>query len=187
MSMLTPSGKVVRSQPRRGGAGGRAVAVLVVLLVFVAVGAGAWWFLLKPEPAKRSAGCPTPSSSAAPTVIAPAPKAVRLNVYNATSRVGLASTVAALMRARGFVVVKVANDPLHRRVTGVAEIRHSAKGLGAAKTVSAHVGAVEDIPDERKDATVDLVLGARYSALRTPAQARATLLAKPTASPSPTC
>ena len=88
-----------------------------------------------------------------------APRAITVNVYNATKRRGLAGTVATELRKRGFRVGKVDNDPLERRVTGLAEVRNSTQGADAARTVTAQVGTVVAVPDQRKDATVDLVLG----------------------------
>ena len=191
MSMLTPRGTPAPSGPRQGRSAGRAVGLVVTLVLLAAVGFGAWWFLVKPPPPKDSGSpCPTPSAVTRAPVAAAAPKAVRLNVYNSTSRRGLAAQVATQLRARGFVVVKVANDPLHRHVTGIAEIRHSDRGLAAARTVAAHVGTVVDAPDTRKDASVDVVVGAGYVALRTPAQAAAALKAAPkpvTPSPQASC
>jgi hypothetical protein len=107
------------------------------------------------------------------------PRAVTVNVYNATERRGLAGTVATQLRTRGFHVGKVDNDPLERTVTGAAEVRSSTVGADAARTVAAQVGTVVAVPDQRKDATVDLVLGVGFHALQPPAAAAAAL------SPSP--
>lgn len=191
MSMLTPRGDRPPSGRSSGGATGRVVGLVVTLVLLAVVGFGAWWFLVKPPPAKDTGSpCPTPSVVTPKAVAAPAPRAVRVNVYNSTTRSGLAARVAALLRARGFVVVKVANDPLHRHVTGVAELRHSDRGAAPARTVAAHVGAVVDVPDTRKDATVDVVVGSGFVALRTPAQAAVALKATPkpvTPSPEASC
>jgi hypothetical protein len=170
---------------------GRLIGLVVTVALLVGVGVWAWWFLVKPPPPKQAAQtCPTPSV-VTPAAVRPAsPRTVHVNVYNSTSRSGLAAGVAAALRARGFVVVKVANDPLHRHVTGVAEVRHAARGASGARTVSAHLGSVVDVPDSRKDATVDVVLGAAFTALKTPAQAAAALKAAPkpvSATPSATC
>jgi hypothetical protein len=117
---------------------------------------------------------------------------VKVNVYNATDKRGLASQVATQLRRRGFVVKKVDNDPPGRTVTGAAEVRSSALGAGAARTVTAQVApagqvgaapAVTAVPDQRKDATVDLVIGAAWHGLRPPADAAAAL--SPTPHPVP--
>ena len=74
-----------------------------------------------------------------------------MNVYNATDQRGLASRVAAELKRRGFHVGKVDNDPLKRQVTGAAEVRSSTAGAGAARTVSAQVGTVVAVPDQRTE------------------------------------
>ena len=112
-----------------------------------------------------------------------AARSVHLNVYNATKRRGLATDVAKELRRRGFVVGKVSNDPAKRKVTGVAEVRASTAGAAAARTVGAQVASFVAVPDQRKDASVDLVLGAGFHALRTTAAASAAL--KPTPAPRP--
>ena len=91
--------------------------------------------------------------------------------------------MATELRKRGFRVGKVENDPLERKVTGAAEIRNSTVGADAARTVTAQVGTVVAVPDQRKDATVDLVLGAGFRALQPPAAAAAAL--SPTPQPVP--
>ena len=192
MSMLTPRGdRPPSGRSAGGGAAARVIGLVVTVVLLAAVGFGAWWFLVKPAPPKDTGSpCPTPSVVTPQAVAAPAPRAVRVNVYNSTTRSGLAARVAALLRARGFVVVKVANDPLRRHVTGVAELRHSDRGVAPARTVAAHVGAVVDVPDSRKDATVDVVVGSGFVALRTPAQAAAALKTTPkpvTPSPGASC
>ena len=88
-----------------------------------------------PEPAAQT------SSETAKVPVVPAEK-VKVNVYNATSRAGLASDTANALKRRGFRIGKVANDPTNRKVTGEAEVRHGPKGKAAARTVGAQVGDV---------------------------------------------
>jgi hypothetical protein len=64
-------------------------------------------------------------------------------------------------------------------VTGAAEVRSSTAGADAARTVAAQVGSVVAGPDQRKDASVDLVLGATFRALRPVAAATAALSPTP--------
>jgi LytR cell envelope-related transcriptional attenuator len=184
MSMLTPLGVGGSRRARRGGRPrhtGRKIFVL--LLVVSAAAAGAVWFW-NPDSQTPVAARPKPScppTQAAATVVAA--RAVHLNVYNATKRRGLANDVAKELRKRGFVIGKVSNDPANRKVTGVAEVRASTAGAGPARTVGAQLASFVSIPDQRKDASVDLVLGAGFHTLRTTAAASAAL--KPTPSPRP--
>jgi len=118
----------------------------------------------------------------APAVAAAAPAKVTVNVYNATDRNGLAASVAAALRRQGFKIGKIANDPLTRSISGTGEVRHGTKGLAAAVTVRQRLITAALLPDNRADATVDLVLGEAYKALTAPPKAGkpATPKARPT-------
>ena len=183
MSMLTPLGKGGRQPVRRGDSPSRRGAVLLAVLLTAALAGTAWWVSHRDTSDSATATprrtCPAPSTP--PPVVAPT--AVRVNVYNATDKRGLASRVAAEMKRRGFHVGKVDNDPLRRQVTGAAEVRSSTAGAGAARTVSAQVGTVVAVPDQRTNASVDLVLGAAFVRLQ-PVPAAAAAL-KPSPQPVP--
>jgi hypothetical protein len=159
------------------------VAVVVALLV---LGAASWaaWYFDSGDTAKlrsnTSPSCPAPS----PTPGLVAAKDVRVNIFNATTKRGLAGRVATEMRKRGFTVGKVENDPAGRTVTGVAEIRSSTAGADAARTVAAQVYQFVAVHDQRKDASVDLVVGASFHALRPSPAAAAMLQSAPTPRPS---
>ena len=191
MSMLTPRGTGARKPGRRGGATSRHGTLLLVALLALALAGTAWWVVRRtPSEDVAAAARPTcPAPSPTPTVVPVT--AVTVNVYNATARRGLAGEVAAQLRKRGFRVKKVDNDPLNRTVTGPAEVRSSKAGTDAARTVVAQVappsqaGAahVVAVPDQRADASVDLVLGAAFHGLQPPAAAAAAL--RPTPQPTP--
>lgn len=130
--------------------------LLLVSFLFAAAYYGGWFD--KPKPAAQGHPCtttPTPHSTLKPTQ-------VKVNVYNASSRNGLARRVAAEMKDRGFVVGTIANDPLHHSVKTTAEVRYGPKGKPAADLVSSEVPGSKLVVDKRKDATVDLVLGTTY-------------------------
>jgi hypothetical protein len=184
MSMFTPPGVGGSKQARRRGRsrrGGRVVLAVLIVATVVAAGAAWWWNSDrgdKPTAAPRPT-CP-PTQSAPPVVAA---RAVHLNVYNATKRRGLAGEVAKQLRKRGFVVAKIENDPTNRTVTGIAEVRANPSSGAAVRTVGAQVASFVAVRDQRKDASVDLVLGAAFRTLRTPAAAAAALT--PTLAPRP--
>lgn len=183
MSMFTPPGVGGRSRSRRSGIRRRVLVVVLALLTIVAASWAAWTVASQQSP--RAQPAPTPSCPApSPTPSVVAAGEVRVNVYNATDRRGLAARVAAELGRRGFRVKKVDNDPAGRTVTGAAEVRHSAAGAGAARTVAAQVGDVVSVPDEREDATVDLVLGAAFVRLQAPDMAAAALSPTPQARPA---
>jgi hypothetical protein len=179
MSMLTPLGKGGRRTVRRGDRPSRRGALLLAVLLTAALAGTAWWVAHRDTadtaaaPPRRT--CPAPSTP--PPAVAPT--AVKVNVYNATDQRGLASRVAAELKRRGFHVGKVDNDPLKRRVTGAAEVRSSTAGAGAARTVSAQVGTVVAVPDQRPNGSVDLVLGAAFVRLQPVPAAAAALSPTP--------
>ena len=186
MSMFTPRGEGARPlRQRRGRGGGRRVAAVVVtLLLLVTLAVLAWQSTrggddpdvsARPEPT-----CPVPSTPPA----ALAPKEVRVNVYNATDRRGLAAKVAGQLERRGFDVRKVDNDPLGRTVTGAAEVRHGDAGAAGGRTVAAQVGAVVAVPDGRPGGSVDLVVGTGFTGLAAPAEVAAALSPSPSPTPS---
>lgn len=163
---------------RRGGAGRRALVAAVAVLVSLAGAWAAWQATAgsaQDVRAKPTPSCPDPGL--APTVV-PAAE-VTANVYNATDRRGLAARVAGRLERRGFAVGKVDNDPAQRKVTGAAEVRHGTAGADAARTVGAQVGDVVFVPDQRTDASVDLVLGAGFTRLLDRQQAAAALSPPP--------
>lgn len=132
-----------------------------------------------------SASHATHSPSASPTSTAlPKPKTITLNVYNSTSRNGLARTTANLLAARGFTIGNVSNDPSPKAVKGFAEVRYGPKGALAARVVAAEVKGAVLVEDKRTSADVDLAVGAAYKHLASPAEVRAAL--SPSASPTPT-
>jgi hypothetical protein len=132
----------------------------VVVLLVLAIGAGAYVYsqgwLGDPNDDVTVTAPPTcPPASSAPLTAAD----VHVNVYNSTSRNGLAAAVAKKLGARSFVVENVANDPLHANLTGTALVRYGSKGVEAARLLTAQVPKAVMRHDNRKGTDVDLVLG----------------------------
>jgi hypothetical protein len=146
----------------------RALVVLGLLVLMAAVAAG-WAIAKDTETApRRAAPCiksTVPFSGAIPESAAD----VRVNVYNATSRIGLANTVADELATRDFTVGRIGNDPLQRMVEAPVQIRYGPAGAGAAQMLRAWFPGAEPTLDRRSDATVDLVLGLRYAGFTTAA------------------
>ncbi|WP_410537473.1 LytR C-terminal domain-containing protein [Streptomyces sp. KL2] len=152
-------------------------------------------------------------SGAAPSAL-PKPSAVTVNVYNATTRSGLARKTADALEKRGFTIGEVANAPasLDKKVkeTGLLMGPPAAYGNGAfdvllAQLPGAEVRAVErgaaedagrsqDAGSGRKDpgkgagkTEIDLVIGKAFKALAEEKEVRKAMaaLASPSPSPSP--
>lgn len=92
----------------------------------------------------------------------PWPREVNVNVYNSTTRTGLAADTADSLKGRGFVIVKIANDPLGKPIAGVAEIRYGARSQRAARLLAFYVKGAIMVNDNRKGTDVDLSLGEQF-------------------------
>lgn len=100
---------------------------------------------------------------------------IKLNVYNATDRHGLAASAATALKQRGFSIGNVTNDPLKSNLTVAAEVRGASANASAMRVVAAEVVGAEMHADSRTDNSVDLVLGAGFTALANPDQVSAAL------------
>lgn len=109
----------------------------------------------------------TPTATPTPAFLAPAD--VVVNVYNATSRPGLAGNTAAILRDRGFTVDTIDNAAADDVVPEVAQIRAATADSAEVRLLVQHVPGAVVVPDGRADATVDLVLGEQFVALGDPA------------------
>jgi len=96
-------------------------------------------------------------------------KDIKINVYNATQGVGLATSVGTNFKNRDFQVLKMSNDPLKKGLDGVAELRYGPKGVGSAHVLRAYfLDEAEPVYDpKRKDDVVDVVLGEGFKQLAT--------------------
>jgi hypothetical protein len=102
---------------------------------------------------------PAAASPAADALTVP-PSSVAVDVLNGTGTTGLAGTVAELMRAQGFTVGTVGNEP---GTVNESVVRYGPDGLEQARTVAAAVpGAVLQPSDSIGD-NVQLVVGPGYS------------------------
>ena len=169
-----------------GGPAPRSRALTVTLVVLGAIvlfGAGVAlsWFLRGGNGGGGAAG---PTSGASPTCVAtttvpgvglPKPGTVSINVYNATDRTGLAASTAGVLKGRGFTVGEIANDPLGKTVRPSAELRYGPKGEQNAKLLSFYIPGAKLVQDDRTDASVDVVLGEKFKAVRSPAQVQKAL------------
>jgi len=113
---------------------------------------------------------PTTSGSDEPRTTCPAATfdyipndKINLNVYNSTSRPGLARSVADELVVRKFVVGAVANTEAGFR--GVAAVVSGAAGQSAAFSVQRNLPGSDYFQDGRTDASVDVILSSDYQEL----------------------
>lgn len=136
---------------------------LIVLGVLVAASALGVWLILRADahhgsPQGRPAACVSAAKGTAPALAK-----IRIRVFNATARAGLASTVAAQLRARGYTVIAVGNDS--GAVPGPAIMRYGAGGAPAAKALAGLIKGAVSRPVTRDGPEVDLILGNKFTQL----------------------
>jgi LytR cell envelope-related transcriptional attenuator len=188
MSTLTPTGHGRRSP----------LPIILAIVLALVIGVAGGWFIAgrdkgspSAEPSNTPATCSshaTTSTSGSPKpVVLPNPRSIRVNVYNATKRRGLARSTSVELSARGFIIGTVANDPLNKLIVGTAEIRYGSKGSAQARVVAAQVPSPTMVLDKRTNTTVDFVIGEAFTALNTPAQTAVALTASPSPTATPSC
>ena len=160
MSYVVESGASMARRARRR----RALITLgvVALMLFFAF----WYAYSYYQGSDKAKAAPSPTCTATST--AKTPGQVTVNVYNATDRTGLAAKTAADVRKRGFKISTVSNDPLQKDVAVAAEVRYGPTGRDSAKLVLTLVKGAKAVKDSRTDSSVDLVLGAKFTALTAP-------------------
>lgn len=138
----------------------RIISVLVVISVFFAIGFAAWALGVNSEPKSNAAACEAPK----PTEIVP--DATAVNVYNSTVVTGLAQEIADELKARGFKIGEVGNDPLRRKIRGTGELRFGPAGDKQVMALRAWQPGMMVLRDEkRRGPAVDFVLGTKFKAL----------------------
>jgi LytR cell envelope-related transcriptional attenuator len=131
----------------------RSVIVICVVLLGLA---GAFYY----ASSYFRATAPQPGACTTESVAVPLrPSDVSLNVYNATSRKGLAAAASKTAIDRGFKVKAIGNDPKKATIKQTAQVRFGPAGEASAKLVIAHVPGAVGVNDKREGDTVDLVLG----------------------------
>jgi LytR cell envelope-related transcriptional attenuator len=167
----------------------RPLPALAFLLALSLLTALVWWRVLHRSDSAKAVSTPS-SCSASPTpslTVVPAPGAVTVNVLNSTTKTGLAAQVTALLVTAGFKTGTPSNDETARApVTGIAEIRYGPSGAGAARLLLFYVPGAVLVKDTRTDSSVDLALGAKYTAVVAPSEvAKALIAAKVSQLPAP--
>lgn len=109
---------------------------------------------------ETAATCPTATFDYAPN------EAINVNVYNSTSRPGLARAVADELLARKFVVGAVANIDAGYR--GIAAVVSGPTGQSAAFSIQRNLPGSDYFQDGRTDGSVDVILSQNYSELTAP-------------------
>jgi hypothetical protein len=169
----------------RARSGRRPLPPLIFLLVLAVAALGVWFYVLRHGDAQQRA-LEAACSSAAQAPPSLQPSTLKVRVLNGTDQQGLAQTVAKDLQSRGFTVSEFGNDSSGRKLTGVGEIRHGARGRQSAAYLRVYLPGASDYVDTRATATVDLVIGPQFKQLATPDQV-ATALKPGAKATSSTC
>jgi hypothetical protein len=144
-----------------------ALAFLLVLSVLTGI---VWWRVLhRPEQSVTS----KPPVVAGPTKCTPGAKAVRLptpasvteTVLNGAGRDLLATKVTSQLKSRGFTV---GTPGTTSALAGVGEIRFGTAGRAGATLLSYYLPGAKLATANRRDAKIDVVLGAGFRSLAAP-------------------
>ncbi len=139
---------------------------LVTAAVFVALGIARGDISIGASGASEASPAPTSSCPAGPFDFQD-PSAITVNVYNSTNINGLAGTAADQLRGRAFAVRDIGNRQIGP--TGMTAIVVSGEGGRAnAFTVQRTIPGSIYAADERKDRTVDVILGSSYTGIIPP-------------------
>lgn len=136
---------------------------------------------LAPSASATADPCPTSNPRLGDGL--PVKDAVVLNVFNATSKQGLAAQAALDFKREGFRILSIENDPRNAKVEGVAEIRYGPNGRKAAQLVKYYLAGAAMVELKRDDTVVDVALGPSYTQLAD-GDAVAAFLAQPKPLPS---
>ncbi|GAA3488290.1 MULTISPECIES: LytR C-terminal domain-containing protein [Streptomyces] len=209
MSMLTPPGMggkyriTGNAYPRMRRPHRRRRIIALAVAAVVALGLAGWGTMQlvdvftggekKAVAGGKKPGCtPATTGAAVPAKDAaklPKPAEVKVNVYNATVRPGLAKQVGEELKKRGFTVVKTENAPKEydKKVPAAALLVGAPKSLQAQLPVlGTQLRGAEKKADARGAQEVDFIIGNAFKALDTQKDADAALaaLAKPAPAPS---
>ncbi|NUS10165.1 MAG: LytR C-terminal domain-containing protein [Streptomyces sp.] len=184
-------------RPRRRG---RVVAVIVASVVVLGLfgyGATQLFHVFKGDDGDTKANAAPQNRPCTPASTAPAlkpmalpqPSGVTVNVYNATTRGGLAKTTADEFAKRGFKVKSFGNaaPPYDKKVVQTALIVAGPGAEAAAREAGTQVaGSTVKIDPARKDKNVDVMIGNAFTAMASPADAaKARITAANPPPPSP--
>ncbi|WP_328904396.1 MULTISPECIES: LytR C-terminal domain-containing protein [unclassified Streptomyces] len=180
-------------RPRR-----RSKVVLATIASVVALGLAGWGTLQlidvftggdkTASAADRTERCPSPKASK-PAKVLQQPAKITVNVYNATTRGGLAKAAADELKKRGFKIGKVGNATAtyDKKVPGTGILLGAPAATGGTFPVlGAQLPGATTKTDARKNGEVDLIIGKKFTAFSKPQTAAAALsaLTKPAPAPS---
>jgi hypothetical protein len=201
MSMLTPPGMGGKYRitgdkyPRMRRPRHRRRIALAAVAGVVALGLAGWGtsqliHVLNGDGEQTSAASrkPTCKASKVQAKALPKPGQIKVNVYNATPRGGLAQSTAEELKKRGFVIGKVGNASAayDKKVPGAGILVGAPTASDSSLSVlGTQLTGATPKTDTRKTRDVDLILGTAFKTLTVPkvANQALTALSKPATDP----
>ena len=148
----------------------RVRALIVVAVLFITGGVVVIMAIGRDTQTQASTGSACAGGLVPAKIKMPERNQVTLNVYNGTSKVGLAEQVGGEFKNRGFNIAKTETAPDNRKSDQIAVITYGPDAVGAAALVSAYFLVDEakmEFDIKRKGAEVDVVIGTRFQQLAT--------------------
>jgi hypothetical protein len=150
--------ELLRARQRRQTKTFLGVFGFVLLIGLVAFGNWQQWWTIGGSSSAAATICPTQ------TVMDP--ELTNINVYNGTTRNGLAAAVAKELQKRKFRVLSIGTEEHKKPLKSVLVVRYGPAGKLAAHTVSLQFPAkVTMVDDEREDEAIDIVIGDKYKGM----------------------
>ena len=150
--------QLLRARQRRQTKTFLGVFGVVLLIGLVALGNWQQWWTIGGSSQVAATICPTQ------TVMDP--ELTNINVYNGTTRNGLAAAVAKELQKRKFRVLSIGTEEQKKPLKSVLVVRYGPEGKLAAHTVGLQFpGKVTMDSDDREDETVDIVIGEKYKSM----------------------
>lgn len=116
-----------------------------------------------PSPTDGIAAAPCPPDGALPVPYGQ----ITVNVYNGTTRTGLAGSTAGELAGRGLVIGATGNET-RGGYEGTVLIRTGPAGLANAYTVAPIFDGAVIVLDTRADGTIDVTVGSDFESMRAP-------------------
>lgn len=109
-----------------------------------------------------------PAAACVPWQNPPPPADITVNVYNSTTKKGLAKTASQALASQRFRIQTVSNDPMRKAVTGVAEIRYAKATADHAKVLATRFPGAKLVQDKRTTGILDVSLGEKFVKVANP-------------------
>jgi hypothetical protein len=159
--------------PRRSIAKPVRTAIVLGMLAVAVLAAFQWgWqqLTLPFDDAAAAEPTATPECTPAPDAVAalPPPSRIRVNIYNSSGIPEIASRTADELRAQGFKIGAVDNDPLGKQLDGVGEIRSAPNVNKRVAQLRRYIPGATWIKDDRPGRTLDFAVGANFAGVVVP-------------------